>query len=182
MKYNHNEWERMRIKGKVKFIFDLENLMIIIMFILIFLIVKSVTFKQSYLLKEFLFYIIYMIISFSILLVLAQSIRWNLYKNFSKGSLRRKSNIIVRLNKVLIGLLNLWIPLGIFYSIFIITPSSYILKKLTFTLNYIEQFTTYILVNSIVWIFIGLLLELFININLGEGRKGVYIFIDKKVE
>ena len=185
MKYNYNEWERMRIKGKVKFIFDLENLMIIIMFILIFLVVKSVTFKHGYLLKEFLFYMIYMIISFSILLVLAQSIRWNLYTRFSEFSeenAKRKSNVIVKLNELLIGLLNLWIPLGIFYSIFMITPSSYILKNLTFTLNYVEQFTNYILINSIVWIFIGVLLELFININFLEDKKGVYIFINKKVE
>ncbi len=53
--------------------------MIIIMFILIFLIVKGVTFKQVYLLKEVLFYITYMIISFSVLLIIAQSIRWKWY-------------------------------------------------------------------------------------------------------
>ncbi|APM38998.1 hypothetical protein [Clostridium kluyveri] len=182
MKYNYEEWERMKIKGKTKFIFNFENLMIIIMFILIFLIVKGVTFRQGYLLKEFLFYAIYMIISFSVLLILAQSVRWNLYIKFSNGKLKNTSTIIIKLNEILIGLLTLWIPLGIFCSIFVITSNSYILKNLTFTLNYVAYFTSYILINSMVWIFIGVLLELFININFLKDNNQVYIFISKKVD
>lgn len=146
MKYNYEEWERMKIKGKTKFIFNFENLMIIIMFILIFLVIKGVTFRQGYLLKEFLFYVIYMIISFSVLLILAQSVRWNLYIKFSNGKLKNTSTIIIKLNEIL------------------------------------TCFTSYILINSIVWIFIGVLLELFININFLKDNNQVYIFISKKVD
>lgn len=146
MKYNYEEWERMKIKGKTKFIFNFENLMIIIMFILIFLVIKGVTFRQGYLLKEFLFYVIYMIISFSVLLILAQSIKWNLYIKFFKGKSKKISTIIIKLNEIL------------------------------------TCFTSYILINSIVWIFIGVLLELFININFLKDNNQVYIFISKKVD
>ncbi|MFL0196369.1 hypothetical protein ACJDU8_12500 [Clostridium sp. WILCCON 0269] len=184
MNYYCEEWERMQIKGKIKFILDFKNLMIIIMFIFLFLIVKSITFRQFYLLKEISFYIIYMVISISILLIISQCIKWNLYMRFFKGNFKKES-AIMKLKEIFVGLLNLWIPLGIFCSIFIITPNSHILKNLNFTLKYISYFTGYVIMNCMAWLFIGFILEIFININflkLVKNKNQIYVFISKRVD
>lgn len=182
MNYNYEEWQRIKIKGKTKFIFDFKNFMIIVMFISIFLIVKSVVFRQLYPLKELLFYGMYMIISFSILLIVAQSIKWRLYIKIFKRKLKRVSTIIIKLSEILIGLLNLWVPLGIFYSIFSIAPNSYILKKLSFTLDYIFCFTGYIITNCVFWVLIGIILEFFINASYIKDNNSIYIFISKNID
>ncbi|WP_207876665.1 hypothetical protein, partial [Clostridium sp. HV4-5-A1G] len=181
MNYYCEEWNRMKIKGKFKFILDVKNLMLIFIFILIFLTVKVFAYNQLYLFKEFIFYILYMIITFSILLIISQSIKWNLYKRFFNGDFSKKSPTI-KLGEIFLGILSLWIPLGIFYSIFIISPNSYILKHLSFTLNYVIYFTAYIIVNCIFWISMGLVLEFLINIKtmsflnpLIENKNKIYI-------
>ncbi|MCI1944149.1 hypothetical protein [Clostridium luticellarii] len=186
MNYYCEEWDRMKIKGKIKFVLDIKNLMLALVFIFIFLVVKIFTLNQFYLLKEFIFYIIYMSVVFSILLAISQLIRWNLYEKFFSENFSGKS-VIIKLSEIFIGILSLWIPLGIFYSIFVITPNSYILKSLSFTFNYVIYFTAYIIVNCIFWISIGFIFEFIINVkNIGLfnaliGRKNkIYILIDKR--
>lgn len=186
MNYYCEEWNRMKIKGKIKFILDIKNLMLAFIFIFIFLVVKIFTLKQFYLLKEFIFYIVYMAVAFSILLIISQSIKWNLYEKFFNGNFSKKS-FIIKLSEIILGILSLWIPLGIFYSIFAIAPNSYILKNLSFTFNYIVYFTAYIIVNCIFWISIGFILEFLINIKaigflnpLIKGKNKIYILIDKR--
>ncbi|HBC97254.1 MAG TPA: hypothetical protein DC034_10735 [Clostridium sp.] len=186
MNYYCEEWDRMKIKGKFKFILDFKNLMLILMFIFIFLIVKIFTFNQFYLLKEFIFYVLYMIGAFSVLMIVSQSIKWNLYEKFFNGNFSKKS-LVIKLGEIFLGILSLWIPLGIFYSIFVITPNSYILKNLSFTLNYLIYFTAHISVNCILWILMGFVLEFLITIktmnflnSLIESKNKIYILVDKK--
>ena len=186
MNYYCEEWDRMKIKGKFKFILDFKNLMLILMFIFIFLIVKIFTFNQFYLLKEFIFYVLYMIGAFSVLMIVSQSIKWNLYEKFFNGNFSKKS-LVIKFGEIFLGILSLWIPLGIFYSIFVITPNSYILKNLSFTLNYLIYFTAHISVNCILWILMGFVLEFLITIktmnflnSLIESKNKIYILVDKK--
>lgn len=116
MNYYCEEWDRMKIKGKFKFILDFKNLMLILMFIFIFLIVKIFTFNQFYLLKEFIFYVLYMIGAFSVLMIVSQSIKWNLYEKFFNGNFSKKS-LVIKLGEIFLGILSLWIPLGILFYI-----------------------------------------------------------------
>lgn len=181
MNYYYEEWENMKTKGKIRFILDVENLMIALIFIFIFSVIKIITEEQFTTTKDCLFYIIYMMISFSILLTTSQLIKWTLYRNFFNKNSNKKS-IFIRLSEIAIGILNLWMPLGIFNSIYKIGPNSYIVKNINFTLDYVAHFTIYVLSNCIFWVFIGIILEFLLNIESSSRLKKrgvIYIFSNK---
>lgn len=179
MNYNYEEWEKMKLKGLIKFIFDLKNFILMFILITAFTIANLVTRKNIHLTKEFIIHFVFMVIILNCLWILTQFIKWNLYKNIFEKNWEGKL-ILPKIHETFIGVLSLWIPIGILTSIYGIDYS----YANNMNLNYIKKLTLYISIKCILWAIGGTLFELFV-INVGEKNNSVgndnFIIISKYI-
>lgn len=160
MNYNYEEWEKMKLKGLIKFIFDLKNFILMFILITAFTIANLITTKILPLTKEFLVYFVFMIIILICLWILTQLMKWNLYKNMFEGDWGCKL-LLLKFWETSIGVLNLWVPIGILTSIY----------EIDYSYNS-DMNLNYIFIKCILWIIGGIFFELFI-INSNVIHKSV---------
>lgn len=173
MNHNYEEWEKMKLKGLIKFIFDLNNFILMFILIAAFTITNLITRKILPLTKEFLVHFILMIIILICLWILTQFIKWNLYKNIFERNWGSKL-ILVKFSEISIGILSIWIPIGILTSIYGI--------DYTYANNINLNYALYILIKCFLWSIGGTLFELIV-INAECNYKSIssdnFIIINK---
>lgn len=183
MNYNYEEWERMKLKGLIKFTFDISNFMLMFILVSVFTIATLITRKILPFAKEFLIHFVFMIIILIVLWILAQLVKWNLYKKVTENIWRSKSNL-VKFCEIVIGILSVWIPIGIFTSIYGMnyTDANWTIYNLN--LNYVIEFIRYISIKCLFWTIGGILFELFVintddNYNTMSSKN--FIIINKYI-
>lgn len=183
MNYNYEEWKRMKVKGLIKYTLDIKNFIMIFILITVFTIVSLLTKKILPFKKEFTVHIIFVIVILIFLWIGTQLIRWMLYKNILEGCWGNRL-AFVRFYEILMGLINIWIPLGMLLAVYGIDYSNAMWRIKDLNLYYILNLVGYISLRCILWIVIGTLFEVLISTsedNYDENNSEHFIMVDKYI-